>query len=115
MFESHEFSLKDILSDRIYDESTGWRDKTNDEIIWLTEDQIDNAYDVLCNRARQTTRYAVAKYLNNPREYPCVTAALGNYAERLTWHSEYGFQLVAGQDYPAELNWVRGVIRKFVV
>ncbi|MEL7006934.1 MAG: hypothetical protein AAFN93_30090 [Bacteroidota bacterium] len=114
MFETNEFSLRDILSDRIYDEPIGWRDRTDDEIIWLTEDQVDSAYDVLTRRAHQNTRYAIGKYLNNPRDYPSVTTELGNYAERLVWN-EWGFQLVAGQDYPSELNWVRGVIRKFVV
>ena len=107
-----EFSLKDVASDRIFDTEKGWRDRTEDERIELTEKQKSQFVSLLGHGCRENTKAALRRYIESPRLYPAVTRSLGNYMERLTFHPEYGFQVVYGQDADTERPWVREQIKK---
>lgn len=109
-----EFTLYDVVSDRILDPKDGYRDRLPSEVITLTDDQKVQFLDSMGKGARQATKEALARYIDNPRDYPAVTKRLGSYMERLSWHSEYGFMQCAGQDQPAERQWVRSTIKSLV-
>jgi hypothetical protein len=102
-----EFTLYDVVSDRILDPVDGYRDRKPEEVITLTTE----------NKAQFVEKMgkdALELYIDNPRLYPAVTRKLGKYMERLTFHPEYGFMQVAGQDQPSERQWVRSTIKSLV-
>lgn len=107
-----EFNLYDVVSDRIYD--NGWRDRLPSEVITLTDEQKTQFLVSMGKGARQATKQALSRYIDNPRAYPAVTLKLGSYMERLTFHPDRGFMMVAGQDHLAERQWVRSTIRDLV-
>jgi hypothetical protein len=109
-----EFTLYDVVSDRILDPETGWRDRLPSEVITLTDDQKAQFLSSMGKGARTATKEALSRYIDNPRNYPAVTKRLGSYMERLTFHPEYGFMQVAGQDQPSERQWVRSTIKSLV-
>lgn len=109
-----EFTLYDVVSDRILDPKDGYRDRKPEEVITLTDEHKAQFVEKMGKGARQATKDALSRYIDNPRAYPAVTRKLGGYMERLTFHPEHGFMQVAGQDQPSERQWVRSTIKSLV-
>lgn len=102
---SQEFTLKDVLSDRIYDEEVGWRDRLPHEYVVLNDAQKESFLEVFGKGCRQRTKGMLEQYIGAPY------APVGRtwWLERVSWVGDK-CQYCAGQDYPYEI----AQIRKFI-
>lgn len=60
---NNEFTLEDIVSDRICDPKDGWRDRKPEEAIVLSEAQKTAFYNIIGYRRRSYTKIAISAIL----------------------------------------------------
>ena len=105
-----EFTLKDVISDRILDPLAGWRDRLPEEIIELTDEQKESFLLSFGKGRRPGTKGKLERFIDNPRGY--ALSANRWWAERISWVGDR-CQYCAGQDYPSEMSVIVSQIRSF--
>lgn len=106
----NEFTLKDVISDRILDPTVGWRDRLPEEVIQLTDAQKESFLEVFGKGRRQRTKASLQRFINYPRGY--ALSANRWWAERISWVGDR-CQYCAGQDYTYEISQIVNEIRAF--
>lgn len=108
----NEFTLEDVISDRICDPKDGWRDRKPEEAIVLSEAQENAFYDVIGYRRRSHTKIAIERYISDPRGFPMVNQQLGDMKRRIVFKGDL-VQVYARQDYTYDLAYIARTIAQF--
>ena len=111
--KDNEFTLMDVVSDRICDPNEGWRDRKPEEAIVLSENQKKVFCKIIGYRRRYYTKIALERYINNPRAYAYINKALGDISRRIVFKDNNLVEVYARQDYAYDLNFIVGTIAKF--
>ena len=109
---NNEFTLEDIVSDRICDPKDGWRDRKPEEAIVLSEAQKTAFYNIIGYRRRSYTKIAIDRYISDPRAYTSVNQELGDMLKRIVFKGDL-VQVYARQDYSYDLSVIARTIAQF--
>ena len=109
--KDNEFTLMDVVSDRICDPNEGWRDRKPEEAIVLSENQKKVFCKIIGYRRRYYTKIALERYINNPRAYAYINEALGDISRRIVFKDDL-VKVYARQDYNYDLNFIARTIAK---
>ncbi len=108
---TNEFTLEDVVSDRICDKD-GWRDRKPEEEIVLSEDQQNAFYNIIGYRRHQSTKIAIERYISDPKGFPAVNQELGDMKRRIVFKGDL-VQVYARQDYTYDLSFIARTIAQF--
>jgi hypothetical protein len=108
---TNEFTLEDVVSDRICDKD-GWRDRKPEEAIVLSEDQQNAFYNIIGYRRHQSTKIAIERYISDPRACTSVNLGLGDMKRRIVFKGDL-VQVYAKQDYTYDLSFIARTIAQF--
>jgi uncharacterized protein YbaA (DUF1428 family) len=108
----NEFTLEDVVSDRICDPKDGWRDRKPEEAIVLSEAQKTAFYNIIGYRRRSYTKIAIERYISDPRFHKIVNQELGDMKRRIVFKGDL-VQVYARQDYTYDLSFIARTIAQF--
>jgi hypothetical protein len=109
---TNEFTLEDVVSDRICDPKDGWRDRKPEEAIVLSEAQKTAFYNIIGYRRRSYTKIAIERYISDPRACTSVNQELGDMKRRIVFKGDL-VQVYARQDYTYDLSFIARTIAQF--
>jgi len=108
---ANEFTLKNVVSDRICDPVTGWRDRLPEERIILNDAQKESFVVLFGKGCRQHTKGRLELYISDPYRHGLMANIPSWALERISWTGDQ-CHYCAGQDYPYEVNLIRRAIVK---
>jgi hypothetical protein len=99
---SHTLTLNNIMGGRFYHKTKGWTSLKISGLDLVTSLEINDLLDVIGGRKNYSI--LLRRYINNGTSYGILS--------RLTYDTKHGWSYCAGQDYTAELNTIRKILRE---
>jgi hypothetical protein len=104
---TNKFTLDDVVSDRIYDSVTGWRDRLPEERIILNDAQKESFVREFGYKCRQITKNRLESFIQEPRTYRMLLHEW--MLDRIYWVGDE-CRYCGGQDCNVEYNQIRRAI-----